>query len=88
MRTVNYKYVGHNRSEDTCLHQTDAQGFQLCRTRRTRSLGRQRLIFDPLKLGTGSQSIRDAKRIQIGTNKQTNKQTHIYIYIKVLNLPL
>jgi hypothetical protein len=66
--------MGHNGSEDTCLHQTDAQGLQLCRTRRARSLGRLRLIFDPLKLGTGSQSIRDAQRIQTGTNKQT------YIY--------
>jgi hypothetical protein len=32
------------------------------------------LIFDPLKLGDGSQSIRDAQRIQIGTNK------HIYMH--------
>jgi hypothetical protein len=71
---VNYKYVGHNRSEDTCLHQTDAQGLQLYGTRRARSQGRQRLIFDPSKLGNGSQSIRDAQRIQTCTNKQT----HIY----------
>jgi hypothetical protein len=63
--------MGHNESEDTCLHQTDAQGLQSRRTRRAISLGRQRLIFDPLKLGDGSQSIRDAQRIQTGTNKQT-----------------
>ena len=68
--------MGHNRSEDTCLHQRDAQGLQPRGTRRTGSLGRQRLIFDPSKLGNGSQSIRDAQRIQTGTNKQTNK--HIY----------
>jgi hypothetical protein len=68
--------MGHNGSEDTCLHQTDAQGLPLCGPRRTRSLGRQLLIFDPSKLGNGSQSIRDAQRIQTGTNKQ------IYIYTK------
>jgi hypothetical protein len=38
-------------SEDTCLHQTDAQGLQLCRTRRSKSLDRQRLTVDPSKLG-------------------------------------
>jgi hypothetical protein len=35
------------------------------------SLGRRRLIFDPLKLENRSQSIRDAQRIQTDTNKQT-----------------
>jgi hypothetical protein len=69
--------MGHNRSDGTCLHQTDAQGLQSRGTRRTGSLGRQRLIFDPSKLGNESQSIRDAQRIQTGTNKQTN----IYIYM-------
>jgi hypothetical protein len=63
--------MGHNGSEATCLHQTDAQDLQLCRTRRTRSLGRQRLTVDPLKLENISQSIRDAKRRQTGTSKQT-----------------
>jgi hypothetical protein len=66
--------MGHNGSEDTCLHQTDAQGLQLRGTRRARSLGRRSLIVDSSKLGIGSQSIRDAQRIQPGTNKQT------YIY--------
>ena len=61
--------MGHNRSEDTFLHQTDAQDIQSRRTRRTRSLGRQLLIFDPSKLGNESQSIRDAQRIQTGTHK-------------------
>ena len=68
--------MGHNRSEDTCLHQTDAQSLQPRRTQRARSLGRQPLIFDPSKLGNGSQTIRDAQRILTGTNEQTNK----YIY--------
>ena len=70
--------MGHNGSEDTCLHQTDAQGLQLRGTRRARSLGRQLLIFDPSKLGNGSQTIRDAQRIPTGTNKQTNK----YMYMR------
>jgi hypothetical protein len=65
--------MGHNRSKDTCLHQTDAQGLQPCGTRRTGSLGRQRLIFDPSKLGNGSQSIRDAQRIK-------QAQTNIYLH--------
>jgi hypothetical protein len=68
--------MGHNGSEDTCLHQTDAQCLQLRGTRRARSLGRRSLIVDSSKHGNGSQSIRDAQRIQTGTNKQTN----IYIY--------
>jgi hypothetical protein len=37
------------------------------------------LIFDFSKLGNGSQSIRDAKRRQTGTSKQT------YIYIRTLH---
>jgi hypothetical protein len=61
--------MGHNRSEDTCLHQTDAQGLQSRRTRRARSLDRQRLIFDSSKLGNGSHSIRDAQRIEASTSK-------------------
>jgi hypothetical protein len=61
--------MGHNESDDTCLHQTDAQGLQPCRTRRAGSLGRKRLIFNPSKLINGSQSIRDTQRIQTGTNK-------------------
>ena len=64
--------MGHNRSEDTCLHQTDARGFQFCRTRRIRSLGRQRLIVDSLKLGDGSHSNRNVKRRQTDTSKQTH----------------
>ena len=72
--------MGHNGSEDTCLHQTDAQGLQSRGTQRTGSLGRQHLIFDSSKLGNGSQSIRDAQRIQTGTNKQTNTHTHIYMH--------
>jgi hypothetical protein len=71
--------MGHNGSEDTCLHQTDAQGLQSRGTQRTGSLGRQRLIFDSSKLGNGSQSIRDAKRRQTGTSKQT------YICIRTLH---
>jgi hypothetical protein len=62
----------HNGSEDTCLHQTDAQGLQPCRTRRAISLGRQRLIFDSLRLGDGSHSNRNAKRRQTDTSKQTH----------------
>jgi hypothetical protein len=41
----------HNGSKDTSLHQTDAQGLQSRRTRRTRSLGRQPLIVGSSKLG-------------------------------------
>jgi hypothetical protein len=59
----------HNRLEDTCLHQTNAQGLQSRGTRRARSLGRQRLTFDSSKLRNKSHSIRDAQRIQTGTNK-------------------
>jgi hypothetical protein len=70
--------MGHNRSKDTCLHQTDAQGLRSCGTRRTASLGRQRLIFDSSKLEHGSQIIRDAQRILTGTNEQTNK----YMYMR------
>jgi hypothetical protein len=33
--------MGHNRSEDTCLHQTDAQDLQPCRTWRAGSFGRR-----------------------------------------------
>jgi hypothetical protein len=69
--------MGHNESENTCLHQTDAQDLQLCRTRRAGSLGRQRLIFDSSKLGNGSQSIRDA------TNTYRHKQTNIYMNINI-----
>jgi hypothetical protein len=65
--------MGHDRSEDTCLHQTDAQGLQSRGTRRTGSLGRQRLIVDPSKLENGSQSNRKAK-----TNR--HKQTNIYMH--------
>ena len=61
--------MGHNKSKDTCLRQTDAQDLQPRRTRRTGSFGRQSLIFDSSKLGNGSQSIRDAQQIQTGTNK-------------------
>jgi hypothetical protein len=63
--------MGHNGSEDTCLHQTDAQGLQSRRTQRTRSLGRQRLTIDSSKLGNESRSIRDAQRIRIDIDKQT-----------------
>jgi hypothetical protein len=52
----------------------DAQGLQSRGTRRTGPFGRRSLIVDSSKLGVGSQSIRDAQRIQTGTNKQT------YIY--------
>ena len=61
--------MGHNRSEDTCFHQTDAQDLQPRRTRRTLSLGHQGLIVDSSKLGNISKSIRDAQRIQTGTSK-------------------
>jgi hypothetical protein len=64
--------MGHNGSEDTCLHQTDAQGLQSHGTRRTGSLGRQRLIFDPLKLGNGSHSNRNAKQRRTDTSKKTH----------------
>jgi hypothetical protein len=63
--------MGHNGTEDTCIHQTDAQGLQLCRTRKIRSLGCRSLTVDSLKLENGSQSIRDAKRRRTGTSKQT-----------------
>ena len=76
---VSYKWIGHNGSEDTCLHQIDAQGLQPRRTRRVRSLGRQSLTVDSSKLENGSQSIRDAQRIQTGINKQP------YICIRTLH---
>jgi hypothetical protein len=69
--------MGHNRLEDTCLHQTDAQGLQLRGTRRARSLGRRSLTVDSSKLENGSQSIRDAQRIQIDTNKQSYMHKNI-----------
>jgi hypothetical protein len=34
---VHYKYVGHNRSEDTCLHQVVAQGALQQHTREPRT---------------------------------------------------
>jgi hypothetical protein len=34
---VNYKYVGHNGSEDTCLHQVVAQGGLQQRTQEPRT---------------------------------------------------
>jgi hypothetical protein len=71
--------MGHNGSEDTCLHQTDAQGLQSRGTQGTGSLGRPRLIFDSLKLRNRSQSIRDAQRIQTSTNK------HTYKYVRTLH---
>jgi hypothetical protein len=74
--------MGHNRLEDTCLHQTDAQGLQSRGTRRARSLGRQCLTFDSSKLRNRSQSIHDAQRIQTGTNKQTYIYKHYIIQIK------
>jgi hypothetical protein len=61
--------MGHNGSEDTCLHQIDAQGLQPRRTRRVRSLGHQGLIVDSSKLENGLQSIRDAQQIQTGTSR-------------------
>jgi hypothetical protein len=48
--------MGHNGSEDTCLHQIDAQGHQ-------------GLIVDSSKLENGLQSIRDAQQIQTGTRR-------------------
>jgi hypothetical protein len=45
--------------------------FNLVELREFWSLGRRRLIFDPLKLENRSQSIRDAQQIQTDTNKQT-----------------
>jgi hypothetical protein len=48
--------------------------FSLIELREFDHLVAQSLIFDPSKLGNGSQSIRDAQQIQTGTNKQT------YIY--------
>jgi hypothetical protein len=43
--------MGHNGSEDTCLHQTYAQGFHSRRTRRVQPLGRRSLTVDSSKLG-------------------------------------
>jgi hypothetical protein len=60
----------------------DAQGLQSRRTWRTRSLGRQLLIFDPMKRGNKSRSNRNAKRRRTSTNKQRN----IYIYICIRTL--
>jgi hypothetical protein len=60
-------------SEDTCLHQIDAQGLQSRGTRRARSLGRQRLIFDSSKLRNTSQSIRVTQQIQTG-------QANLYLH--------
>jgi hypothetical protein len=65
--------MGHNGSEDTCLHQTDAQGHQLRGTQRARSLGRRSLTVDSSKLGNGSQSIRDDNEY-----KQAQTNNHIY----------
>jgi hypothetical protein len=67
--------MGHNGSEDTCLHQTDAQGIHSRRTRRVQSLGRRSLTVDSSKLENGSRTIRGAKRRQTSTSKQT------YIYM-------
>jgi hypothetical protein len=61
--------MGHNRLENTCLHQTDAQDLQSRGTRRTGSLGRQRLIFDPSKLEDRLRSIGDTQQIRTNTDK-------------------
>jgi hypothetical protein len=63
--------MGHNGSEDTCLHQTDAQDLQLRGTQRARSLGRRNLTVDSSKLRNKSQSNRNVKRRRIDTSKQT-----------------
>jgi hypothetical protein len=72
--------MGHNGLEDTCLRQTDAQSLQTCRTRRVRSLGRQRLIVDSSKLGREPRSNRNAERRRIGTSKQTYVHKNITPY--------
>jgi hypothetical protein len=66
----------HNGSEDTCLHQTDAQGIQSRRTRGACSLGRRSLTVDSLKLGDGSHSNRNTK-----TNR--HKLANIYMHKNV-----
>jgi hypothetical protein len=70
------KYVGHNRSEDTCLHQTDAQCLQSRRTRKV-------LIFWLSKLDP--RSLEAQKRVTIYSRRTTktnrNKQTNKHIYM-------
>jgi len=63
--------MGHNRSKDTCLHQTDAQDLQPCRTRRAGSFGRPSLTVDSSKLRNEPRSNRNATRRRTGTSKQT-----------------
>jgi hypothetical protein len=54
--------MGHNGSEDTCLHKTDAQGLHSRRTRRVQSLGRRSLTVDSSKLRKGSRFVHDSMR--------------------------
>jgi hypothetical protein len=65
----------HNGSEDTCLHQTVAQGLQSLGTRRTGSLGRRSLTVDSSKLGTDRILFASHSEYQ---QAQTNK--HIYMH--------
>ena len=67
--------MGHNGSEDTCLHQTDAQGLLLCRTRRTRPLGCQ--PWPPIP--QSSETNRDLIATQSeGEPAQANKHIHMH----------
>jgi hypothetical protein len=67
--------MGHNGLEDTCLHQTDAQGLRSRRTRRVRSLGRQSLTVDSSKLRTNRDLIATRSEDE---QAQANKHIHMH----------
>ena len=75
--------MGHNGSEDTCLHQTDAQDLRSRRTRRVRSLGRQSLTVDSSKLRNESRSNRTRSEDE---QAQANKHIHIHKNITPYNV--
>jgi hypothetical protein len=72
--------MGHNGTEDTCLHQTDAQGLRSRRTRIIGSFGRRSLTVDSSKHGREPRSNRNAERRRTGTNKQTYMHKNITPY--------
>ena len=67
--------MGHNRSEDTCLHQTDAQGLWSHKTRRVRSLGRHAWSSIPRSSETNRDLIATRSEDE---QAQANKHIHMH----------
>ena len=66
----------HNRSEDTCLHQTDAQGLRLRRTQRTSSQD-QRFTKSWLSIPRSSGTDRNLLATH---NEDKQAQANIYLH--------